>query len=139
MSETEWRYKCNVLQCRKDLDGDAIATVCWSVSCLRSQCCLWLTLGSHIYCHSCAEAQGLIQPPSDDRVCPACGTTLKNLDDVVLRPAELTDSFRASAMCGWIPIHIYEAANKGIAFYNYQVTQEMCVRTKHAQLSLSSS
>ncbi|KAG0639185.1 hypothetical protein HOY80DRAFT_964424 [Tuber brumale] len=101
--------RCNDLRCRVQTDGRAVVTTC-----------------SHIYCLPCAAALQLTEPPPDgQRTCPACDTTLPKPDDVVIAVLNPSDDYKTSVLSGLSPSIIIEICTRGLAFWTYQVTQEI--------------
>ncbi|RPB14602.1 hypothetical protein P167DRAFT_462131, partial [Morchella conica CCBAS932] len=101
--------RCNNLRCRAQLDVRAAVTTC-----------------SHIFCISCASSLQLTEPPlNDQRVCPACETTLSQPDDAVITALNPSDDYKTSVLSGLSPTIIMEVCSKGLGFWTYQVTQEV--------------
>ncbi|GAA5941297.1 hypothetical protein JCM3775_001534 [Rhodotorula graminis] len=108
--------RCNSLRCRKSLavEGTAVVTTC-----------------SHIFCIECANA--LFSTP---QVCPACETSLPDLDDVAQMTFNPHDSWKTSILSGMSPTTILDIASRALNFYTYQVQQEgafQALITKNAQ------
>lgn len=81
---------------------------------------------SHIFCTACSESLGLSASASNNRLCPACQTSLLNPDDAVLTKLNPTEDYKTSVLSGLTPATIMECAGRGLAFWSYQSTQEMC-------------
>ncbi|TGZ80811.1 hypothetical protein EX30DRAFT_307066 [Ascodesmis nigricans] len=100
---------CNNLRCRTTLDNRGVVTTC-----------------CHIFCTSCAETLRLVNPPPNTpRRCPACDTELSGPDDAVLAILNPADDYKTSVLSGLSPSVIMEIAGRGLAFWGYQVTQEV--------------
>jgi len=84
-----------------------------------------LTSRSHIFCELCANARGLSTANGGVRTCPACDTHLINPDDAVLTTLTPSEDYKTSVLSGLSPSIIMECASRGMAFFHYQVTQEM--------------
>lgn len=104
----EGLLRCNSLKCRTELTSKAVVTTC-----------------SHIFCVPCAEALGLATPNASRRTCPACQTLLSNDDDAVVTELSPSEDYKTSVLSGLHPTVILECAGRGMAFYTYQVHQEM--------------
>ncbi|CUS12156.1 unnamed protein product [Tuber aestivum] len=101
--------RCNDLRCRAQTDGRAVVTTC-----------------SHIYCLPCATALQLTEPPPNgQRTCPACSTALSKPDDAVIAVLNPSDDYKTSVLSGLSPSIIIEICTRGLAFWTYQVTQEI--------------
>lgn len=74
-----------------------------------------LTSYSHIFCIQHAPNQE----------CGACHTPLLNKDDVVETMLNPPEDYKTSVLSGLSPTIIMECAGRGLAFYSYQVTQEV--------------
>lgn len=81
---------------------------------------------SHIFCTACSESLGLSALAGNNRLCPACQTSLPNPDDAVLTKLNPTEDYKTSVLSGLAPGTIMECAGRGLAFWSYQSTQEMC-------------
>lgn len=103
---------CNDLACRSLCPERAVVTTC-----------------SHIFCLSCADNLGLTAPKDGQRLCPACGTRLDNLDDAVVTSLNPSEDYKTSILSGLSPAVIMECASRGLSFWSYQVAQEMCVQS----------
>jgi len=62
---------------------------------------------------------------ANERSCPACGTALLNKDDAAETQLNLSEDYKTSILSGLSPTVIMECAGRGLAFYSYQVTQEV--------------
>ncbi|GAA6024899.1 hypothetical protein JCM10207_000280 [Rhodosporidiobolus poonsookiae] len=112
--------RCNNLRCRTSLvlQGSAVVTTC-----------------SHIFCIDCANA--LFSTP---QICPACETSLPDLDDVTQTTLNPHDSYKTSILSGLSPAVILDIASRALNFYTYQVQQEAAFQaliTKNAQERIS--
>jgi hypothetical protein len=105
---------CNDLKCRTPCSEQAVVTTC-----------------SHVFCPSCANRLGLTE--SSGRVCPACSTQLLQPDDAVLASLNPTEDYKTSILSGLSPTVIMECAGRGLAFWAYQVVQEMWVGCSHGR------
>lgn len=81
---------------------------------------------SHIFCTACSDLLGLSAPAGNNRLCPACQTSLPNPDDAVLTKLNPTEDYKTSVLSGLAPGTIMECAGRGLAFWSYQSMQEMC-------------
>ncbi|KAL8677902.1 MAG: hypothetical protein Q9186_005713 [Xanthomendoza sp. 1 TL-2023] len=104
----DFALRCNNLKCRAQLTEQAVVTTC-----------------SHIFCSPCSHNLGLDAAPTAHRVCPACETSLPNLDDAVSTQLNPTEDYKTSVLSGLNPSTIVECAGRGLAFWSYQSTQEM--------------
>lgn len=100
---------CNVLQCRKTLSLEAEACV---TSC------------SHIFCLECSNKLF-----SEALVCPACNTGLPESGDIILSQLNPTEQYKSSALAGLKPEVVLDISSRAIAFYEYQVSQELCLKS----------
>ncbi|KAI5363096.1 putative E3 ubiquitin-protein ligase CCNB1IP1 [Septoria linicola] len=101
--------KCNDLACRGLCPDQAVVTTC-----------------SHIFCLSCAGRLGLVEVPRDGyRICPACSTQLMNPDDAVVTSLNPAEDYKTSILSGLSPMIIMECAGRGLAFWAYQMVQEI--------------
>ncbi|GAA5828161.1 hypothetical protein JCM11251_002616 [Rhodosporidiobolus azoricus] len=112
--------RCNNLRCRKSLalEGSAVVTTC-----------------SHIFCIDCANA--LFSTP---QICPACETSLTDVDDIMQTSLNPHDSYKTSILSGLAPAIILDIASRALNFYTYQVQQEAAFQaliTKNAQERIS--
>jgi E3 ubiquitin-protein ligase CCNP1IP1 len=80
---------------------------------------------SHVFCLSCADRLGLTAPRDGQRRCPACKVTLDNPDDAVLASLNPSEDYKTSILSGLSPTIVMEIAGRGLAFWNYQMAQEM--------------
>ena len=85
-----------------------------------------ISRSSHIFCTACSELLGLSSTAGNNRLCPACQTSLPNPDDAVLTKLNPTEDYKTSVLSGLAPGTIMECAGRGLAFWTYQSTQEMC-------------
>ena len=83
------------------------------------------TLYSHIFCVPCSESLGLYASGVDIRICPACQNELGNPDDAVVTQLNPTEDYKTSVLSGLNPSLIMECASRGMAFFQYQASQEM--------------
>ncbi|KAJ1972958.1 ATP-binding cassette, regulator of translational elongation [Dimargaris xerosporica] len=99
---------CNATNCRVTLEtkADACITAC-----------------SHIFCMPCAD-----QKFAEALVCPACGTALPERDDLVVINLNPSDKYKSSVLAGLHPEIILEIASRGLAFWTYQISQEVDYR-----------
>ncbi|KAL6703246.1 hypothetical protein ACN47E_010034 [Coniothyrium glycines] len=104
----EFILRCNDLKCRAQLGENAVVTTC-----------------SHVFCTRCAESTGLSSSASACRLCPACGATLHNPDDVVMAGLNPSEDYKTSVLSGLSPTIIMECASRGLAFHSYQTSQEI--------------
>lgn len=115
--------RCNIIRCRTHLEHRAVVTTC-----------------SHIFCTACAETHGLLPGINtsapfhhassshthlNQRSCPACKTGLVAPDGAVLTMLNPSDDYKTSLLSGLNPGLIMEIAGRGLAFWNYQATQEV--------------
>lgn len=84
---------------------------------------------SHVFCSECSDSLGLSAAIDCNRKCPACQTILANPDDAVSTKLNPTEDYKTSVLSGLTPSTIMECAGRGLAFWTYQSTQEMCVFT----------
>lgn len=122
----DFTLRCNSLKCRTQLAERAVVTTCR----LASQA-LWIFShadreSSHVFCNPCSDSLGLIAPPGGNRICPACQTVLPQPDDAVSTLFQPTEDYKTSVLSGLSPTTIMECAGRGLAFWSYQSTQEMC-------------
>ncbi|CCX07328.1 Similar to E3 ubiquitin-protein ligase CCNB1IP1; acc. no. Q9NPC3 [Pyronema omphalodes CBS 100304] len=104
-----FNLRCNNLRCRRILDVRAVVTTC-----------------SHVFCEHCAENLQLTNPPPGrSRQCPACQASLTAPDDAVITNLSPSEDYRTSLLSGLAPSVIMEICQRGLAFWNYQVTQEV--------------
>lgn len=102
--------------------------------------CLTNILPSHVFCSPCSDTLGLTAPAGGNRACPACQTLLSQPDDAVSTSLQPTEDYKTSVLSGLSPSTIMECAGRGLAFWSYQSTQEMCVEVAaHCQPSLKVS
>lgn len=87
---------------------------------------LLITGFSHIFCIACSELLGLSASSGNNRLCPACQTSLPNPDDAVSTKLNPTEDYKTSVLSGLAPGTIMECAGRGLAFWSYQSMQEMC-------------
>ncbi|KAL2438279.1 hypothetical protein ABEF95_005660 [Exophiala dermatitidis] len=80
---------------------------------------------SHIFCTDCSRKAGLTDVPRAQRRCPVCGTNLPNIDDAVQTRLNPSEEYKASVLSGLDPTTIMECAGRAIAFWTYQITQEI--------------
>jgi len=134
----DFTLRCNALKCRKQLTDQAVVTTCRCVAAdnllldVRS-----LHLLSHIFCLQCSDDLGLSGSHGGARTCPACGTTLTNPDDAVIAQLNPSEDYKTSVLSGLTPTIIMECAGRGLAFYSYQATQEMCVERRLSEHTLT--
>ncbi|KXN70540.1 hypothetical protein CONCODRAFT_39287 [Conidiobolus coronatus NRRL 28638] len=91
--------KCNNLKCRQPLT---------------------YTSKAYIFCLKCAQ-----NAFSRSSTCPACETQLVEKEDVVMVNLNPSESFKSSILAGFNPETIVEVCSKGLAFWNYQQSQEV--------------
>ncbi|KAH7085724.1 RXT2-like protein [Paraphoma chrysanthemicola] len=84
-----------------------------------------VTTCSHIFCTKCADQTGLSRSTNAQRVCPACGASLHNPDDVVMSGLSPSEDYKTSVLSGLSPAIIMECASRGLAFHSYQTAQEI--------------
>jgi E3 ubiquitin-protein ligase CCNP1IP1 len=106
---------CNNSRCRCLCLDEAVVTTC-----------------SHIFCIPCAGRLGLTETRDGHRVCPACSTQLVNPDDAVIASLNPPEDYKTSILSGLSPTIIIECAGRGLAFWAYQMVQEMCEPPEHA-------
>ncbi|PBP21865.1 hypothetical protein BUE80_DR007313 [Diplocarpon rosae] len=105
----EFTLRCNVLKCRKDVNGHAFVTTC-----------------SHIFCMDCSQRSGLATVREGQRIiCPACDVQLTNPDDAVVANLNPTEDYKSSVLSGLSPNVIMECASRALNFWTYQTTQEI--------------
>ncbi|KAL1303522.1 hypothetical protein AAFC00_006897 [Neodothiora populina] len=104
----DFNLRCNSLKCRVSLNDRAVVTTC-----------------SHIFCVACADSLSLSDPRVNIRTCPACETQLSNPDDAVVTQLNPTEDYKTSVLSGLSPGLIMECASRGLAFFQYQTTQEI--------------
>ncbi|KAE8851708.1 hypothetical protein HRS9122_01995 [Pyrenophora teres f. teres] len=104
----EFVLRCNQLKCRSQLHDRAVVTTC-----------------SHVFCTDCADSTGLSSSTSAHRTCPACSASLHNPDDVVIADLKPSEDYKTSVLSGLSPTIIMECASRGLAFHNYQTSQEI--------------
>ncbi|GAA5856262.1 hypothetical protein JCM8547_000842 [Rhodosporidiobolus lusitaniae] len=107
--------RCNNLRCRKSLALEVSR--------------------SHIFCVDCANA--LFSTP---QVCPACETSLTDMDDIMQTALNPHDSYKTSILSGLPPTIVLDIASRALNFYTYQVQQEAAFQaliTKNAQERIS--
>ncbi|KAF2428815.1 hypothetical protein EJ08DRAFT_591675 [Tothia fuscella] len=109
---TDFTWHCNALKCRTVLQNRAVVTTC-----------------SHIFCLTCAETQGLASSNNGVRICPACNTQLVNQDDAIITQLDPSEDYKTSVLSGMHPSIIMECAGRGLAFYTYQVSNEITYQT----------
>lgn len=80
---------------------------------------------SHIFCERCSDRLGLTNTNASIRTCPACETQLNNPDDAVLTNLNPAEDYKTSVLSGLNPSVIMECASRGVAFFQYQMAQEM--------------
>lgn len=80
---------------------------------------------SHIFCVPCSNHLGLSSSANNVRICPACETQLGNPDDASVTQLNPTEDYKTSVLSGLSPSIIMECASRGMAFSQYQTTQEM--------------
>ncbi|KAI8993343.1 hypothetical protein BDB01DRAFT_902881 [Pilobolus umbonatus] len=95
---------CNVIKCRKLLSMELQACV---TSC--SQC------ANNAFDHCL--------------VCPACNTDLPESDDIILTQLRPSEEYKSSVLAGLKPETIMDICSRGIAFYEYQISQEVCFQS----------
>ncbi|KAK2627801.1 hypothetical protein QTJ16_002447 [Diplocarpon rosae] len=111
----EFTLRCNVLKCRKDVNGHAFVTTC-----------------SHIFCMDCSQRSGLATVREGQRIiCPACDVQLTNPDDAVVANLNPTEDYKSSVLSGLSPNIIMECASRALNFWTYQTTQEMLVSIEY--------
>ncbi|EGG02442.1 uncharacterized protein MELLADRAFT_110150 [Melampsora larici-populina 98AG31] len=101
--------KCNIISCRKSVtrDGKAVITNC-----------------SHVFCLSCANTHQSLTHPDPYPVCPACGTSLSEPEDVVCTSLNPSADYKASVLAGLAPSIILEIASRALNFWTYQQSME---------------
>ncbi|KAI1329122.1 hypothetical protein F5Y16DRAFT_418343 [Xylariaceae sp. FL0255] len=113
----EHTLHCNILKCRKELGDRALVTTCY-----------------HIFCGDCAGRLGLAGQRRDrETACPACGTPLVNPDDAVITNLKLSEDYKTSVLSGLSPNVIMDCATRALAFWAYQVTQEIVYQQQMAK------
>ncbi|GAA5972642.1 hypothetical protein JCM11641_002951 [Rhodosporidiobolus odoratus] len=76
----------------------------------------------------------------DDLICPACETSLTDLDDIMQTSLNPHDSYKTSILSGLSPAIILDIASRALNFYSYQIQQEAAFQaliTKNAQERIS--
>lgn len=68
---------------------------------------------------------GLSRAQNPHRTCPACDAQLQNPDDVVVADLNPSEDYKTSVLSGLGPTMIMECASRGLAFHNYQTSQEI--------------
>ncbi|KAI5293240.1 hypothetical protein KEM52_005723, partial [Ascosphaera acerosa] len=106
----DFALRCNSLACRAALTERAVVTTC-----------------SHIFCLSCADKLGLSVSLAVNahRLCPACQSPLTNADDAVATALNPAEDYKTSVLSGLDPNTVMECAGRALAFWTYQVTQEI--------------
>ena len=93
-------------------------------------------MSSHIFCETCSDSLRLSIATAGVRVCPACDTHLTNADDAVLTTLSPSEDYKTSVLSGLSPGVIMECASRGMAFFQYQMAQEMSVTACNAVVTL---
>jgi len=127
----ESTLRCNTLNCRKEVNIQAVVTTCrygYSPSLRPPLYCYSLSF-SHVFCLECANRCRLTTNEQRDhvRICPACDIQLINPDDVVATNLNPTEDYKTSVLSGLSPNIIMECAGRALSFWAYQTTQEMLV------------
>ncbi|CAZ80628.1 unnamed protein product [Tuber melanosporum] len=78
-------------------------------------------------CRAQTDGRAVVTTCSGQRTCPACDTTLSKPDDAVITVLNPSDDYKTSVLSGLSPSIIIEICTRGLAFWTYQVTQEMSV------------
>lgn len=100
--------RCNNLRCRETLHTRALVTTC-----------------SHVFCPPCADSYNLtIAPGNHIRRCPACDSQLPGPEDAVFQNLNPGEEYKG-VLCGLAPVAMMEIVQRGLAFWGYQVTQEV--------------
>jgi E3 ubiquitin-protein ligase CCNP1IP1 len=124
----DFTLRCNSLKCRKQLTESAVVTTCrWNSSNVRSVHTTANHSSSHVFCDQCTDALGLNAAAGNNRICPACQTSLDKPDDAAITLLQPTEDYKTSVLSGLNPSTIMECAARGLAFWSYQSTQEMYV------------
>lgn len=101
-------FRCNNLRCRETLHTRALVTTC-----------------SHVFCPPCADSYNLTLAPGNHiRRCPACDSQLPGVEDAVLQNLNPGEEYKG-VLCGLAPVVMMEIVQRGLAFWGYQVTQEV--------------
>ncbi|CAO3647874.1 unnamed protein product [Cunninghamella echinulata] len=108
MADNEIDIHCNILNCRKPIyyEQKACVTTC-----------------SHIFCIECANVKF-----GEALICPACQTSLTQKTDIMILHLNPSEEYKSFILAGLKPEHILDICNRGLSFYNYQVSQELCYR-----------
>ncbi|KAF1984688.1 hypothetical protein K402DRAFT_422601 [Aulographum hederae CBS 113979] len=110
----DFTLRCNDLKCRNLLPDKAVVTTC-----------------SHVFCEACFDRcqqdlrDNSLRIDGGIRQCPACHTKLVNPDDAVVTNLQPAEDYKTSVLSGLSPTIIMECAGRGLAFFSYQVTQEV--------------
>ncbi|KAI9021089.1 hypothetical protein DFJ74DRAFT_671764 [Hyaloraphidium curvatum] len=99
---SDFTLKCNALSCRRPVTSRAVATTC-----------------SHLFCVDCATASF-----SQALVCPACESSLTELDSIVFVELQPSEEWKSSILAALKPETILDIASRALSFYTYQQTQE---------------
>ncbi|KAA8908834.1 hypothetical protein FN846DRAFT_647217 [Sphaerosporella brunnea] len=101
--------RCNNIRCRAVLELRAVVTTCY-----------------HVFCEDCSQSLQLVNPPPGfSRQCPACEAFLNAPDDACVTSLNPTEDYKTSVLSGFQPSVILEICQRALAFWNYQVTQEV--------------
>ncbi|PVU93128.1 hypothetical protein BB561_003437 [Smittium simulii] len=98
--------KCNNVRCRIELTRDqnqAIVTSC-----------------SHIFCKNCASEAFKVS-----LVCPACESSLLDNESMMTVLLDHSESYKSMILAGQGPEAIMEISSRALAFWVYQVSQEL--------------
>ncbi|PUU73394.1 hypothetical protein B9Z19DRAFT_1004554 [Tuber borchii] len=76
-------------------------------------------------CRAQTDGRAVVTTCSGQRTCPACNTSLSKLDDAVIAVLNPSDDYKTSVLSGLSPSIIIEICTRGLAFWTYQVTQEI--------------
>ncbi|CEG72950.1 hypothetical protein RMATCC62417_08422 [Rhizopus microsporus] len=62
-------------------------------------------------------------------VCPACNTSLTESGDIIMTQLNPSEQYKSSVLAGLKPEVILDISGRAIAFYEYQVSQELCFQS----------